>query len=474
MEHSGDLSAIALVASIAVLGGLLLTRLRQPAIVGYILVGIVLGPGGFGLIQPTSALTTMAELGVIMLLFLIGMELSLRAFVAVLQTAVLCALLQIAASVGFAVGLAQLIGKPISAGVLFGCIISLSSTAVAVKMLEDLRQLRTEIGRITVGVLIAQDLAVVPMLIVLGALGDADGFDRIVLLKLMLATVILVSIIWGLSRRHRLVLPTHHWLKGRTDVIPLAALAFCFAAAALSGALGLSTAFGAFLAGLLIGNSTDRAATVRATQPIQSVLLVAFFLSIGLMLDLSFLWNNLLTVLGWLVLIVVVKTTINVAALHFLGEPWERAFPAGVIMGQIGEFSFVLAAVGVERGLLTDEGSKVAIAVIALSLLISPIWQLSVRRVHDAAANGISDLRGMLAQAYAQEITLVGRASYLARRGFGGAAAATWKRRRSPAADAGADAKLDLDPNARPDTNAQSNANVLADTGAAPQPGSTR
>lgn len=87
---------------------------------------------------------------------------------------------------------------------------------------------------------------------------------------------------------------------------------------------------------------------------------MAFFLSIGLMLDLSFLWNNLLTVLGWLVLIVVVKTTINVAALHFLGEPWERAFPAGVIMGQIGEFSFVLAAVGVERGLLTDEGSKLS------------------------------------------------------------------------------------------------------------------
>ena len=456
MEHSGgDLSAIALVASIAVLGGLLLIRLRQPAIVGYILVGIALGPGGFGLIQPTSALTTMAELGVIMLLFLIGMELSLRAFVAVLQTAVLCTLLQIAASVGVAVGLAHLFGKPLSAGVLFGCIISLSSTAVAVKMLEDLRQLRTDVGRITVGVLIAQDLAVVPMLIVLGALGDADGFDRIVLLKLLLACGILIAFIWGLSRRHRFVLPTHHWLKGRTDIIPLAALAFCFAAAAISGALGLSTAFGAFLAGLLIGNSTDRAATVRATQPIQSVLLVAFFLSIGLMLDLTFLWNNLPTVLGWLALIVVVKTAINVAALHFLGEPWERAFPAGVIMGQIGEFSFVLAAVGVERGLLTEEGSKLAIAVIALSLLISPLWQLSVRRVHDAAASGISDLRGMLAQAYAQEITLAGRAAFLVRRGVGrvATAAGTWRRK----------AAADADPEARAGAKARASADAAVD-----------
>lgn len=416
MEHTAsDLSAIALVASIAVLGGLLLTRLRQPAIVGYILVGMVLGPGGFGLIEQTPELATLAELGVIMLLFLIGMELSLRAFVSVLPTAMLCTLMQIAASVGFAVGLAHVFDKPLPTGVLFGFIISLSSTAVAVKMLEDLGQLRSDVGRITVSVLIAQDLAVVPMLIVLDALGDR-GFDRIVLLKLLVASGVLVAFIWGLSRRQRLVLPTHHWLKGRIDVIPLAALAFCFAAAAVSGALGLSTAFGAFLAGLLIGNSTDRAVMVRATRPIQSVLLVAFFLSIGLLFDLSFLWANLAAVLGWLALIIVVKTAINVAALHFMGEPWERAFPAGVVMGQIGEFSFVLAALGAQAGLLSPEGNKLAIAVIALSLLTSPLWQLSAQRFHDAAASGIQGLRATLAQAYAQEITLLGRAAFVLRR----------------------------------------------------------
>lgn len=422
--HGSDLSAIALVASIAVLGGLLMTRLRQPAIVGYILVGIALGPGGFGLIRQTAELSTMAELGVIMLLFLIGMELSLRAFVSVLQRAVLCTLLQIVASVGFAVGLADLVGQPLPTGVLLGFIISLSSTAVAVKMLEDLGELRSDIGRISVGVLIAQDLAVVPMLIILGALGEGGEFDRIVMLKLLLALVVLLVFIWGLSRRQRLTLPTHRWLKGRTDIIPLAALAFCFAAAAASGALGLSTAFGAFLAGLLIGNSTDRAATIRATLPIQSVLLVAFFLSIGLMLDVHFLWDNVLTVLGWLALIVIVKTTINVAALNFLGEPWDRAFPAGVIMGQIGEFSFVLAAIGAHSGLLSDDDNRLVIAIIALSLLTSPLWQSSVRRFHDAAATGIVGMRATLAEAYAQEITLLGRAAFMTQKGFSGVFAA--------------------------------------------------
>ncbi len=432
MEHGSDLTGIALVASIAVISGLVLTRLRQPAIVGYILAGIALGPDGFGLIGQTDEINTLAELGVIMLLFLIGMELSLRAFVSVLRTAVLCTLLQIAASVVFAIGLAELAGKDLQTGIVFGFIISLSSTAVAVKMLADLGELRTDVGRITVGVLIAQDLAVVPMLIVIGALTGGGGFDRIVLLKLFVALVVIVAFIWFLSRRHRLVLPTHRWLKGKGDLIPLAAVAFCFSAAALTGALGLSTAFGAFLAGLLIGNSTDRAASVRATLPIQSVLMVVFFLSVGLLLDLDFLAQSFFTVLGWLALIVVVKTAINIAALHFLGEPWDRAFPAGVIMGQVGEFSFVLCTLGAAAGLLTPDDKRLAIAVIALSLLISPLWQLTARRFHDAAAEGITGLRATLKKAYEQELSVAGRTAFVVRSGTGGITRTARRLRRRP------------------------------------------
>ena len=420
MEHGSDLTGIALVASIAVISGLVLTRLRQPAIVGYILAGIALGADGFGLIRQTDEITTLAELGVIMLLFLIGMELSLRAFVSVLRRAVPCTLLQIAASVAFAIGLAVLAGKSLQTGIVFGFIISLSSTAVAVKMLADLGELRSEIGRITVGVLIAQDLAVVPMVIVINAFTAGGGFDRVVLLKLLIALVVIVAFIWFLSRRHRLVLPTHRWLKGQTDLIPLAAVAFCFSAAAITGAAGLSTAFGAFLAGLLIGNSTDRAVSVRATRPIQSILMVVFFLSVGLLLDLDFLAQSFFTVMGWLVLIVVVKTAINIAALHFLGEPWERAFPAGVIMGQIGEFSFVLCTLGAAAGLLSGDDKRLAIAVIALSLLVSPLWQLTARRFHDAAASGITGLRATLKKAYEQELGFAGRTAFVLRNGTAG------------------------------------------------------
>ena len=414
-QHITDLTGIAVVASVAVIGGLALIGLRQPAIVGYILAGVLLGPSGLALIRRSEDLITLAELGVLMLLFLIAMELSIRAFVAVLRTALLCALLQIALALALTFLLALLMNWPVKTAVLLGFIVSLSSTAVAIKMLEDIGELRTHIGRITVGVLIAQDLAVVPMLIVAGAMAGEGHFTYIVAIKVAVSVALLAALIWYLSRRQRVGLPIQRLMRGKTDVIPLAALAFCFAAAAVSGSIGLSAAYGAFLAGLLLGNSTVRAVTLRATLPIQSVLMVVFFLSIGLLLDLRYVWQELPTVLALLVAVVVIKTVSNVACLRLLGEPWERAFPAGLVMGQIGEFSFVLAAIGAGTGLLSPEDERLAIAVIALSLLTSPLWLISARRFHDVAAGGIFSLRAALREVYDTEITTAGRIAALLR-----------------------------------------------------------
>jgi Kef-type K+ transport system membrane component KefB len=202
-QHITDLTGIAVVASVAVISGLALIRLRQPAIVGYILAGVLLGPSGLALIGRTEGLITLAELGVLMLLFLIAMELSIRAFVTVLRTALLCALLQIGVALGLTFLLALLMNWPVKTAVLLGFIVSLSSTAVAIKMLEDIGELRTHIGRITVGVLIAQDLAVVPMLIVAAAMAGEGHFTYIVAIKVAVSVALLAALIWYLSRRQR-------------------------------------------------------------------------------------------------------------------------------------------------------------------------------------------------------------------------------------------------------------------------------
>jgi CPA2 family monovalent cation:H+ antiporter-2 len=446
-NHASDITGIALITSIAVACGLALTRLKQPSIVGYILAGVVLGPTGLGLVKNAGEVALLAELGVLMLLFLIGLEISLRAFVSVLSTAAACAGLQIALSLlaAFAVGWA--LGWPPAQSLLIGFLMSLSSTAVAIRMLQDVGELRSETGRVTVGVLVAQDLAVVPMLILIGALGGGEASFAGVALKVALAVALLGFVIWFLSRRQRLVLPTSRWLKGQVDLIPLAALAFCFTAATLSGLAGLSPAYGAFIAGLIVANSTDRAVTIRATQPIQSVLLVVFFLSIGLLIDLGYIWRNLGAVLAILLFTTVIKTAINVGALKLLGQPWERAFPAGVVMGQIGEFSFVLAAAGLAAKAIDSEGYRLAIAVIALSLLFSPLWLVSARRFHEVAARGVSSLRLALAEVYRGEIGAARRLYGVGRHGVERAwrrADSTFRRRRP--AEAAAEGTGPADP----------------------------
>ncbi len=400
MNVHHELTFIALVAVVALLCGMALTRLRQPAIVGYIIAGVVLGPSGLGLVKDAAQINVLAELGVLMLLFLIGMELSLRAFKTVWRVALLGTALQVAVSLVVMVLLSQLLGWPIGLAVLLGFVVALSSTAVAIKMLEDIEEIRTEVGRRAVGILIAQDLAVVPMMLVLNAMASEAGLSLIDLLPMAFAIGFLVLFVWYLSRRQRIRLPLGRWIVSDRDLTPLVALAPCFAAATVSGLLGLSAAYGAFLAGLFIGSSTARQTIIEATRPIQSVLLMLFFLSIGLLIDLNYIWTHLFSVLVLLLIVTVGKTALNVGILRLLGEPWPRAFLTGAVLGQLGEFSFVIAALGLSNGLIAFEGHRLAVTVIALSLMISPVWLDSARRLHDLAATGILTLNELLRELY--------------------------------------------------------------------------
>lgn len=410
MDAHLDLTGIALVTSVALLCGLALSRLRQPAIVGYIVAGVVLGPTGFGLIQDADAVRALADLGVLMLLFLVGMELSVRSFRQVYAVAILAVLGQVACSLAVTFAAGALLGWPPERSVLFGFIIALSGTAVAIKMLEDTGDLHTDTGRVTIGVLVAQDLAFVPMLLTAQTLGpQGGGFDATVVVKLAAAVAVLAGLVVVLSRRERLPVPFADWFRRNADVVPLGALAFCFTLAALTGLLGLSTAFGAFLAGFMLGNSTGRAMALRATKPIQAVLVVVFFLSIGLLIDLGYIWEHLGPVLLLLLLVTLVKTAMNVGLLRLLRQPWERAFPAGVIMGSLGEFSFVLAATGLSLAVVDPEGYQLAVTVIALSWLFSPLWLVSARRFHALAETGITSIRAALAQVYGGEIAFANR-----------------------------------------------------------------
>ena len=411
MLFHSELGQLAVVALAALLCGIGFARVKQPAIVGYILAGVLLGPSALGLVENRDWIAMLAELGVLLLLFVIAMKLSLRAFRTIWKVALMAAAMQIAIATVITLALSRLLGWPLELAVLLGFVVSLSSTAVAIKMLEEIGELRSDTGRIVVGILIAQDLAVVPMLLLLNGLAAEDGLAWSTIPVFLTAIGLLAALVWYLSRREGLHLPFAALARQHREIAPLAALGCCLAMAALSDAIGLTAAFGAFIAGLAIGSTSERRHMIRATEPIQGVLAMVFFLSIGLLIDLAYIWDNFATVFVLLVLVLLVKSAINVTILRLLGEPWPRAFLAGILLSQVGEFSFVLAGAGVAVAAVGVEGHRLIVAVIALSLMVSPLWLMTARRLQKLTAGGIWRLDDLFLGIYEREARLFARLS---------------------------------------------------------------
>jgi CPA2 family monovalent cation:H+ antiporter-2 len=401
MDGHGQLTEFAIVALAALICGIALARLRQPAVVGYILAGVILGPSGLGLVANREGVDLLAELGVLMLLFLVGMELSLANFKTVWRIALIATGAQVAATLAAMWLMGAVLGWPIELSILLGFALSLSSTAVVVKMLEAIGESRHSIGEIVIGILVAQDLAVVPMIIIVDAMGG-EPMSTLRLAVLVIAALALVGAVLLLSRR-RIHLPFTRVIEGSSDLTPLTGLVFCFVAASVTGLIGLSPAYGAFLAGLVLGNSSVRPLMIRHTEPIQSVLLMVFFLSIGLLLDLRFMLDNLGAVLVLLLLIAVAKTVLNAAILKFLGQSWPNAFLAGALLAQIGEFSFLLAAIGRSSGTIDDYNHKFVVCMTVLSLALSPFWLVSARRLQRIALLGVTSSRETIRILYGSE-----------------------------------------------------------------------
>lgn len=402
MEQGSDFTGLAIVVAAATLCGMALARLKQPPIVGYIFAGIILGPSVFAIVEDRMLIGPLAELGVLMLLFFIGMELSLRSFRRIWRIAVGVAALQVIVSLLVMLLFRWALDWPIEHAILFAFVLALSSTAVAIRMLEDTGELRSRVGMIAVGILIAQDLAVAPMLLVLESLStEVTAFK--VIAKVSITIALLVIAVLYFSRRQAIDLPLGKIAEDKRELVPLAALTGCFGSAAIAGLLGLSPAFGAFMAGLFVGNSRQRSTYFELAKPIENILLMVFFLSIGLLIDLKFLTENLgLVVILWL-FVSVFKTALNVLLLHLFGEPWRHAFLASLMLAQIGEFSFVLGAVAIDHRIIASDTHRLIVAITVLSLMTSPLWLNTMHRLQHRATSQIHSPGALLQFIYYRE-----------------------------------------------------------------------
>jgi CPA2 family monovalent cation:H+ antiporter-2 len=291
---------------------------------------------------------------------------------------------------------------------------TLSSTAVAIKMIEDIGETKTDTGRLTIAILVAQDLAVIPMILFVSNVGGS-GISAVGLAKMIAAGAFLAGLVVFFARGGRMDFAFAERIASHRELRPVAAIALCLVAAALSGVFGFSAAYGAFIAGLVLGNGVGSARLAEAAKPIEGLLMMVFFLSVGLLIDLDFIRAHLGQVMIWLIGATVVKTALNIGILRLLKRPWPQAFLSGVLIGQIGEFSFLLAAVGGRSGMLPPDKQQLIIAVVALSLLVSPLWLMTARRLHTVTARRRTTLSSLLNYLYGDQTTwLVGTAKSIA------------------------------------------------------------
>jgi CPA2 family monovalent cation:H+ antiporter-2 len=381
--HGSDLTQVALILSLAFAGGLFLQKLRQPALVGYILVGMLIGPGLFGLQGNSAEIRWLAELAIVLLMFMLGMELNIQRFRAAMGVALTTVALQVVAGLGVATFFMWLFNWPLGRTVLIGFAVALSSTAVAINVLEEMKERKSPAGRLTMAVLIAQDLAVIPMLLIIGIFNEGKIGGQDILRTAIAITIIIASLagLFWLQKRPDILDRLRQYLKAGHGQPVVAGLAVCFAAAAVSGLMGLSTAYGAFAVGLLIGNLGAVGNSYReALHHVHDLLMMVFFLSVGLMLNFEFIWINLAAIVLLVLFTMFIKTVVNVQILRLQGIPRRTSYTMGAALGQVGEFSFVLAALGLSTGLILQEGYQLVLTLIALTIILSPLWLRLVQR----------------------------------------------------------------------------------------------
>ncbi|HEY9669504.1 MAG TPA: cation:proton antiporter [Coleofasciculaceae cyanobacterium] len=355
-------------------GGLLAALCRQPPLLGYILGGMIVGPAGLGLIKELVQIETLAQFGVAFLLFALGVEFSFAELKKVRAIALGGGLLQLTLTILVTTLVSLVMGWVVSPtqGVFLGAILSLSSTAVVLKCLMERNETETPHGRVMLGILVVQDLALGLMLAVLPALDqppEAIGIAvGLALLKIGLFAAGAIAVgIWLMPQILRLLARTES-----RELFLLGVVVLCLSIALLTDKLGLSIEMGAFVAGLMISEVEYADQTLTYVEPLRDVFAALFFAAIGMLIDPIFLWNNLELILGLVCLVFVGKFLIVTPLVRAFGYPFKTAVIAGLGLAQIGEFSFVLASEGQVLGLVSRRVYLLILGTTAVTLVVTP------------------------------------------------------------------------------------------------------
>ena len=398
--HSLDLIltlAGALVA--ALVFGFATHRVGLSPIVGYLIAGLLVGPNTPGFVADRHLAEQLAEVGIILLMFGVGLQFHIEELVAVWRVAVPGALAQSIVATALGMAVAHALGWPWTAGLVFGIGLSVASTVVLIRVLTDNRDLHTRAGHIAVGWLVVEDLLTVLVLVVMPAVFAQGSGEANIALSLGLAAVKVVALTALVLIGGTRIVP---WLLTRIaathsrELFTLAVLALALGVAVVSAEIfGVSMALGAFLAGLVVGRSEFSVRAASDALPMRDAFAVIFFVSVGMLLDPSFVTSAPLLIAAALAVVLIGKPLVALGLVLIWGYPLGVALRIAVALAQIGEFSFIVAAVGAHLGLVSDEVRNTLVATAIVSIAVNPLLYRAIvpiermipwRRARDSGA----------------------------------------------------------------------------------------
>ncbi|MGZ8384182.1 MAG: cation:proton antiporter domain-containing protein, partial [Nitrospira sp.] len=357
-------------ASIAVV--FVFHQFRLPSIAGFLVAGALIGPYGLNLISDIETVRALAEIGIVLLLFTIGIEFSLVHLVSMRRLMFLAAPIQVGGVLCIAWLGAMLAGLSWQQGVFWGFLFSLSSTAIVLKTLAERGDSDSIHGRATIGILVFQDLAVVPMMLLTPILGGQSDGGALAILLTLGESVLVVALVIGASW-YLVPKVLGHIVRSRSrELFLLTIIVSCLGIAWLSSLGGLSLALGAFIAGLVISESEYSHQAMAEVLPFRDSFNSLFFVSIGILMDWRVLFSHPLPVAGLLAAVLLVKFVAGAGAVLLAEVPLRSAIMVGIALAQVGEFSFLLAQQGQESGFLRGDPYQVFLAVSVLSMIVTP------------------------------------------------------------------------------------------------------
>ena len=366
----------------AFFAGALAHRLKMPPIVGYLLAGVMVGPFTPGFVADAKLANELAEIGVILLMFGVGLHFSLKELLSVRRIAVPGAIVQIVSATAMGAGLGWWLGWPLMANLVFGLALSVASTVVLLKALQSRDLVQTERGRIAVGWLIVEDLAMVLALVLLPAIVEIqshpDGTGGMDLLRstgviaLKIGAFLVVMLVFA----RRIIPSALHWVAhtGSRELFRLAVLAIALGVAfGAAIVFDVSFALGAFFAGMILGETQLSRRAAEETLPLRDAFAVLFFVSVGMLFDPEVVVDQPLPLLATVIIIILGKSLAAFGIVRIFGHPTQTALTVSVSLAQIGEFSFILAALGVGLGILPEEGRDLILAGAIISIFVNPL-----------------------------------------------------------------------------------------------------